>query len=57
MEGDINIVEHDSDKSGNPSKKLSEEEQDNWDVLLLRLGLEDFSYCDDFTHYNSLKYS
>ena len=53
MGGDLNMVEHESDRSGNPPKKLSREEQDGWDNLILKLGLEDAWDNDDFTHYKS----
>ncbi|KAG0577127.1 hypothetical protein KC19_5G132900 [Ceratodon purpureus] len=51
------MVEHDSDRSGNPPKKLSREEEDGWDNLILKLGLEDVWESDDFTHYDSLRFS
>jgi hypothetical protein len=38
IEEDIKMVEHKIDMSGNPPKK---EDKDNWDALILCLGLED----------------
>ncbi|KAG0573255.1 hypothetical protein KC19_VG162200 [Ceratodon purpureus] len=57
MGGDLNMVEHEADRSGNPPKKLSREEQDGWDNLILKLGLEDNWESDDFTHHDSLRFS
>jgi hypothetical protein len=51
--GDFNIVEREGDHSTNTPKKLSNEEREAWDQLVMRLGLEDVWNSDDFTHYNS----
>jgi hypothetical protein len=38
------------DRSGNPPKKLTIEEQDEWDNLILKLGLTDSWFNDEFIH-------
>ncbi|KAG0572449.1 hypothetical protein KC19_VG096100, partial [Ceratodon purpureus] len=57
MGGDLNMVEHEADRSGNPPKKLPREEQDGWDNLILKLGLEDTWESDGYTHHDSLRFS
>jgi exonuclease III len=51
------MVERDEDRSSNTPKKLSNEEQEAWDRLTLKLGLEDAWSSDDFTHHHSLHFS
>jgi exonuclease III len=57
LEGDFNMVEVDADRSSNASKKLSTEEREAWDRLVLRLNLEDVWFRDNFTHRHSLLFS
>jgi hypothetical protein len=51
------MVEADVDRSSNTPKKLTSEEREAWDRLVLRLGLEDVWLGDDFTHRHSLQFS
>jgi exonuclease III len=55
--GDFNMVESETDRSSNTPKKLSREEREAWDRLVMRLGIEDVWTSDDFTHNNSLLFS
>jgi exonuclease III len=55
--GNINMVENEEDRSGNPPKRLSREEQGAWDNLTLRSGLQDVWQSNDFSHEGSLPFS
>ena len=47
------MVEYKVDCKSSSSKKLLEEEQDKWDKLIFKLGLEDIWYRDDFINFGS----
>jgi hypothetical protein len=52
------MVEEAEDRSGNPPKRLSAEEQDKWDNLIFKLGLTDAWLSDEFSHdRNNLKFT
>jgi exonuclease III len=51
--GDFNMVERDLDRSTNTPTKISKEEKETWDRLIMKLGLEDVWHSDDFTHHSS----
>lgn len=55
--GDFNMVEQDSDRSGRPPKKLSSHEQEGWDTLTMRLGIEDTWNNDNCSYEDSLRFS
>jgi len=54
--GDFNMITNESDRSGN-KKLIRGIEQDAWDNLTFKYGLEDSYLNDDFNSQNSLTYT
>lgn len=51
------MVEVDVDCNSNTQKKLTNKKKEEWDRLVLQLGLEDVWFGDDFIHCHSLLFS